>query len=97
MKELYQKIKRFIPLLLTTIVMIMGVIVVTPETKADTYSPWVIVSTGPIQYENIIYNGVKPMIRKFRFVRYRRTYTDNRGNSRYLYKDEVQNLGLIPR
>ena len=65
--------------------------------KADTYSPWVVIWRGAIQYEDIIYNGSKPMKRKFRFVRYRRTYTDNRGNSRYLYKDGVENLGMVPR
>ncbi|MGQ7365877.1 hypothetical protein ACTGWM_09905 [Streptococcus suis] len=97
MKKLYKKVKRFVPLALTSILLIGGGIVATPKAEADTYSPWVVVSKGPIKYENITYNGFKPMIRKFRFVKFRRTYVDNSGNAVYLYKTEVENLGMIPR
>ncbi|MGT2801031.1 hypothetical protein [Streptococcus marmotae] len=97
MKKIFKRIKKYIILFLGSVAVLGGLMYFSEKTEADTYSPWVPYSYGPIQYDNFTYNGFKPMKRKFRWVKYVRTYTDNNGRSRYLYKDEIENLGIMPR
>ncbi|WP_164684305.1 hypothetical protein [Streptococcus hyointestinalis] len=64
------------------------------KAHADYYSPWLAISVSGVKQKKILYNGTKTLIQLYQEVRYRRTYVDKGGRTKYQYKTEIRNLGL---
>lgn len=95
MKKTFKTYKKYVALFLVALSFVgVSLSPLNQKAKADYFSPWTVVSRGPIQSERIMYNGTKPMIYKYRVIKYRRTYVNNSGKATYLYKTEIQKLGL---